>query len=180
MRTWTNDNRIWRGTALVAVAAGLWLLKRHYADSSVDRLVFILAPTAKLVSVATGVGFDLESGIGYLSHDHYFAIAKPCAGINFMVAAGALLGLVFSRRVCNIATACLAVVAAFGVAYAASIIVNATRIVLAMPLAQHPLASHFWTAGRVHRALGIAVYFGGLALLQLAAIRATADRRCPR
>jgi exosortase K len=178
MHSSTNHHKVWRAAALVAVATGLWLLKRHYADSSIDGLVFILGPTAKVVSLVTGVHFDLESGIGYLSHDHYFAIAKPCAGINFMVAAGAMLGLVFSRRACDLATACLSVVAAFGVSYAASVVINAARIVLAMPLAHHALASEFWTAGRVHRVLGIVVYFGGLALLHAGATRATAPRRC--
>lgn len=172
------ENRGWRAAALVAVGAGLWLLKRHYAQSSIDGLVFILAPTAKLVTLVSGVRFDLEAGIGYLSHDHLFAIAKPCAGINFMVAAGAMLGLVFSRRACDVATACAAVAASFAVAYAASVLVNAARILVALPLAEHPLVSEFWTAARVHRALGITVYFGGLALLHALASRAAAPRRC--
>jgi exosortase K len=168
----------WRAAALLVVGGGLLMLKQHYAHSSIEGLVFILSPTARLVTLLSGVRFDLESGIGYLSHDRLFAIAKPCAGVNFMVAAAALLGFVFSRRAFDLASTCVSVGATFAVSYAASVLVNAVRIAVAMRLAAHPLASEFWTAARVHRVLGIIVYFGGLAFLQAAAARATAPRRC--
>ncbi len=167
----------WRVAVLVVVGAGLWALKRLYADASVHGLVFVLGPTAKLVTLASGVRFDLESGAGYLSHARLFAIGKPCAGLNFMVAAWALLAYALSRLARDLASSAGVVAASLALSYVAAVLVNALRIVLALSLALHPVASEFWTAARVHRALGIVVYFGGLAVLHAAVTRALSHRR---
>jgi exosortase K len=171
----------WRAATIAAVAVGLWALKRHYAEASLAGLVFILGPTATLVSLLSGAPFELESGAGYLNREHLFVIGKPCAGINFMVVAWGMLALVFSRRSRDMTTAAGAVVASLSLSYVAAVIVNATRLLLAVTLAAHPLVSTFWTAARIHRALGIAVYFGGLTLLHACALRlVAADRTIPR
>jgi exosortase K len=173
----STRRRAWRVAVLAVVLAGLWLLKRHYARSSLDGLVFVLSPTATLVTLLTGVRFEMETGVGYLSHDRLFAIAAPCAGINFMIAAWALLAFLLSCRSRDLATSVEVIALSLAIAYAATVVVNATRIALALSLAAHPIASDFWTAGRAHRVLGIVVYFGGLLLLQSAAVRAIASRR---
>jgi exosortase K len=161
----------WRAAVLVMVGLGLWALKRHYAQASVEGLAFILAPTAKLVELVSGVHFEFEPGSGYLSREHLFALAKPCAGVNFMVAAWGMLGFVLSRRARNLTTSARTFFASLALSYLAAVLVNAVRVLIAMPLAAHPFVSHFWTAARVHRVEGIVVYFGGLALLHAVALR---------
>ena len=47
--------------ALAAVVLAItWSLKRLYSAAGSDQLQWLLAPTAWLVSLATGVAFDLE------------------------------------------------------------------------------------------------------------------------
>ena len=50
----------------------------------------------------------------------------------------------------------------------AAVVVNAARILVAMRLASADLASGWWTAARIHRLEGIAVYFAGLLSLDVA------------
>ena len=49
--------------------------------------------------------------------------------------------------------------------YAAAVVVNAVRVVIAMWLAAHPFAVSTLSPADIHRLEGIAVYFGGLVLL---------------
>ena len=72
---------------LLAVALVMWAIKRYYSDAAVDDLRWVLGPTARLVTVATGVPFEWEAGQGYLSRERLFLIEKVCAGLNFMIAA---------------------------------------------------------------------------------------------
>jgi exosortase K len=161
----------WRIAALAVVGLGLWALKRYYAGASAPGLAFVLAPTARLVALVSGKHFELEPGTGHLCRECLFAITKACAGINFLVAAWGMLAFVWSRRARG-PVSCGGVALASGAcAYIAAVLVNAVRILLAIPLAAHPFVSDFWTGARVHRAEGIVVYFGGLALLHALASR---------
>jgi exosortase K len=148
-----------------AAALTVWGLKRHYADASPDDLLWMLSPTAWLVSFATGATFAFQPAEGYLSREHLFLIEKSCAGINFMVAAFVMLVWALLHRVRSGGTS----VQVFGVSllasYSAALIVNAVRISVAMWLAAHPGALPAFSAADVHRFEGIAVYFGGLVLL---------------
>src|SRR5437016_5836528 len=78
-----RSSRMTTKLATLAVAAVLmWGLKRYSADAPVDQLRWILAPTARVVTLATGVPFEHERGEGYVSRERRFAIEKVCAGIN--------------------------------------------------------------------------------------------------
>ena len=152
---------------LVLVSATFvgWALKRHYADAGADDLLWILTPTAWLVAVVSGVTFELQPGEGYLSREHLFLIEKSCAGVNFMIAAFVML--VFARlqdaRALRAVPRVLAI--SLMAAYAAAVIANAVRIVVAMWLAAHQAALPALSPSDVHRIEGIVVYFGGLVAL---------------
>ena len=134
----------------LAIAYGL---KRHYSDDRVDRLDWILRPTAALV----GTDFERTPGEGYLSRDRHFLIAKACAGVNFLIVAfcAPVLGFVTSVR-----RKWLLVVGAAAAAYVATVLVNALRIAVAMQLepSQHQLE-------------GVVVYAVGLCLFYAATRR---------
>jgi len=163
-----SRHRWWPAATLAVTMLGAWGLKRHYSLSSTDGLLFILAPTERLVSLASGIHFEYETGVGYLCRDSLFAIAKPCAGINFMIAAWLMIGFVLAPRARGALGAARIVASSLALSYLASIVVNAARILIALQLAAHPIVSDFWTAGRIHRLEGIAVYFAGLAMLHAA------------
>jgi len=150
---------------LAVAALAIWGMKRYYADASADDLGWILGPTAQLVGVVTRTRFVAAAGEGYFSPERLFLIEKSCAGINFMIAAFGMLTFARLRRIGRGGSGALVLAVSLAASYAAAVIVNATRITIAMWLAAHPLAPSTFTAAEVHRFEGIAVYFGGLVLL---------------
>jgi exosortase K len=154
---------------LAVMALFVWSMKRHYSDAYVDDLWWMLNPTAQAVGVTTGTEFAMEPGEGYLSRERRFLIEKSCAGINFMIAAFGMLVLALLHRVTSALSGAAVLGISAMVSYGAAVLVNSTRIVIAMWLATHPIASSSMTAADVHRFEGIAVYFVGLiALYELA------------
>jgi exosortase K len=142
-----------------------WGLKRHYADARADDLAWILSPTARLVSATTGETFVMQPGEGYFSRERLFLIEKSCAGVNFMIAAFAMLILALFHRVESRVEAMRVLGASLLASYAAAVLVNAVRITVAMWLAAHQAALSTFSAADVHRVEGITVYFAGLVLL---------------
>jgi exosortase K len=149
--------------ALVALIA--WGLKRHYADSRVDDLWWILSPTAQAVHLMTGTAFAVVPGEGYFSRERLFLIEKSCAGINFMIAAFAMVAFTLLHRIRSAGAGAGVLGVSLLASYAAAVIVNTVRISIAMWLAAHPVTFSTLTAADVHRFEGILVYFGGLVLL---------------
>ena len=150
-------------TLAVAVLIALGL-KRHYADARAEDLAWILRPTARVVGLMTGTTFAPEAGEGYLSRERMFVIEKACAGVNFMIAAFAMLMLGLQHRVGSVRLAAGVLGASLAASYVTAVLVNAVRIDIAMWLAAHPAALPM-SAASVHRVEGVAVYFGGLLVL---------------
>jgi exosortase K len=161
---------------LVVIGMVMFLLKRHYSTAPVEDLRWILWPTSGMVSLLSGSTFEFEHGAGYLSRERLFLIEKSCAGVNFMIAALGMIGFGLSRDVRDWRPAASIVAGSLGLSYLTAVLVNAARILVAMRFASADLASGWWTAARIHRVEGIAVYFAGLLLLDLVA-RALAPAR---
>jgi exosortase/archaeosortase family protein len=94
-----------------------------------------------------------------------FLIEKACAGVNFMIAAFAMVAVALLHRVRSAGTGARVVAVSLVASYAAAVIVNAARISIAMWLAAHSVRLSTLSAADVHRLEGIIVYFGGLVLL---------------
>lgn len=163
---------------LAVVALSIWALKRHYADARADDLWWILAPTTAVVSQATHTQFTRISGEGYFAQERLFLVEKSCAGVNFMIAAFAVVMFVLFRHVRSWHSAGAVFVTSLIASYCAAVLVNATRIALAMWLAADGPALRITNAAQAHRVEGIVVYFGGLVLLHELARHV--DRRAAR
>ena len=150
---------------LLVAAFVAYTLKRHYSEAGADALWWILAPTASVVSLVTGSIFTHVPGEGYLSTERLFLIEKACAGINFMIAAFALVTFALRHRAKTVRTGSGVLGAAILASYGAALIVNTARIIVAMWLVSHPVAPSIATAADVHRLEGITVYFAGLVML---------------
>ena len=150
---------------LAVVALVAYGLKRHYADASTEALSWILTPTAHLAGLVTGVAFTAVPGEGYFSAERMFLIEKACAGVNFMIAAFAMVAFALLHRVRSVGEGARVLGVSLLASYAAAVIVNTVRISIAMWLADHPVPLSSLTAADVHRLEGITVYFGGLVLL---------------
>jgi exosortase K len=160
-----------RGLLLLIIVLAMVGLKLYYSMARVNDLQWILWPTAKIVGAISGIPFDFEPGAGYMSREHLFLIEKPCAGINFMIAALGMVGFVLSERAHGARASFGVLSVSLTLSYLAAVAVNTVRLLVALWLGAHPLVSSFWTAGRMHRVEGIAVYFGGLFALHLVARR---------
>ena len=150
---------------LAVMALVIWGMKRHYADARVDDLWWILTPTTRVVGGMTGATFVMVPSEGHVSHERLFVIEKSCAGINFLVAAFGMLMFALLYRVRSGLSGFCVLGVSLLAGYAATIVVNATRITIAMWLADRPAALSGLTSAQVHRLEGILVYFGGLMLL---------------
>jgi exosortase K len=158
-----NRKVIWSAQLLVVALCAL-TLKYHYSTATVDQLRWILAPTTVLVRLLSGRSFEFESYTGYMSSDHTFVIAAPCAGVNFLITAFLMLSL---RRLWRdrfqISWSFIPVTAA--VAYVTTLVTNTTRIYLALEMQKHSVEVSWLNANQLHRLEGIVVYFGFLLLL---------------
>jgi exosortase K len=154
-----------RAAVLAATALAMFALKRHYSTAEVEDLRWILWPTSTLVALVSGSAFEFERGAGYLSRECLFVIEKSCAGLNFMIAALGMTGFSLSRDAGRARPGAWIVVQSVALSYLAAVVVNTLRILVAIWLGSADLASGFWTAPRIHRLEGIAVYFGGLMVL---------------
>jgi exosortase K len=164
---------------LLAVAVLIaWGLKRHYADARADDLQWILSPTARLTGAATGATFVMQPGEGYFSRERMFLIEKSCAGVNFMIAAFAMLVVALAHRARSAVSVARVLGVSLAASYAAAVIVNTMRITIAMRLGAHPAALTGFSAAEAHRIEGIIVYFAGLVMLYELARRF--DRRATR
>jgi exosortase K len=164
--------------AVAAVALGIaWSLKAFYSRASFDELRWVLDPTVRLVGALGAGPFELEAHHGWLSRAHRFEVVPACAGLNFMIAAYLSLCCGLAH---HCARPCQRVALLFGgaaAAFAATLLANATRIVLAIRVHD---AAWSWgpiTPARAHLVVGVAVYsLGLLALYSVASRLAGGDR----
>ena len=148
----------WFGLALatIVVVAG----KQYFREASAENLRWLLAPTAKCVSVLTGTHFVREAGVGYIDRSVTFEIAPVCSGLQFMLAAILALSIGWLSGMQSWKGAVKRVAVAAGAAYAATIVVNTLRIAIAVRMHAHDLSG-----SELHRLEGIVVYLGGLCAL---------------
>ena len=166
------------GDAALATAAlgSAWALKAFYSRADADALRWILAPTVQLVRIATGVAFELEPHVGYLSRDRCFLVAPACAGVNFMIVAFVSLCLGLAHTCSGVGSRVALMLGGAAAAYAATVLANATRIALALRLREAGTALGPLTPARLHCALGVAVYFAFLLVVFSAAARGIGGR----
>ncbi|MBW2412347.1 MAG: exosortase K [Deltaproteobacteria bacterium] len=149
---------------VVFIAAGL---KYHYSKAGSDALIWILAPTATLVELTSGLPFEYEAQAGFVNSDRRIIIAPSCAGVNFLLVAfcmAAFCGLhLFRRQVHKL----LWLTASGLNAYFLTVVVNTLRIILSIYMYQLDIYGDWLTPLRLHRLTGIVIYFFFLCLFYM-------------
>jgi exosortase K len=155
---------IW-GAQFVVVLLCALALKSYYSTATPNELRWILAPTTALVEMLSGRSFEFESYTGYMSSDHTFVIAVPCAGVNFLLTAFLMitLRLLWRERFEGVSWRFLPIAALM--AYVATLIANTTRICVALEIQRRSIEVSWLTGNQLHRLEGIVIYFGFLLLL---------------
>ena len=164
----------WSAQLLFVLLCALGL-KYHYSTATPDGLRWILAPTTLLVELVSGRSFTFESYTGYMSSDHTFVIAAPCAGVNFLITAWLMLGFTRLWRDRFVGTDWRFLPLAAASAFVATLIANTVRIFLALEM--QSMQSSWLTANQLHRVEGIVVYFGFLLVLFVISERLEAGKR---
>jgi len=155
---------IWSAQLAVVLLCAL-ALKFYYSNATANELRWILAPTTALVELLSGRSFAFESYTGYMSGDHRFVIAVPCAGVNFLITAFLMLSLrrLWRDRLQGISWTFLPLSAVL--AYVSTLIANTTRIWIALEIQRRSFEVDGLSGNQLHRLEGIVIYFGFLLLL---------------
>lgn len=171
-----NRKMIW-GAQLALVLLCALALKLYYSTATPDELLWILAPTTALVELLSGRSFAFESYTGYMSSDHRFVIAVPCAGVNFLLTAFLMLSLrrLWRERLQGVNWRFLPITMAM--AYVATLIANTVRICVALEIQRRSIEVSWLGDNQLHRLEGILVYFGFLLLLFMLTERFESGRR---
>ena len=160
-----NRQRMIWGAQLAIVLLCALALKQYYSTATANELRWILAPTTLIVELLSGRSFVFESYTGYMSSDQRFVIAVPCAGVNFLIMAFLMLALrrLWTGRFQSVSWRVLPI--SIATAYVATVIANATRIVIALEIQRRSVEVSGLTENQLHSLEGIVVYFGFLLLL---------------
>ncbi len=137
----------------------IWGLKYHYSMAPAEHLKWILSPTAELVETITGHLFYFETGTGYINHDLKIIIAPACAGVNFLIAAFGMGFFAGIFKLSGLKSKCIWLIGCAAGAYLATISVNAFRIGISIALISADIHAGCFTPQRVHRMIGILIYF---------------------
>ncbi|MEP7074233.1 MAG: exosortase K [Acidobacteriota bacterium] len=164
----TDVRRVAQLTLVLLLSFGL---KFYYSTANANDLRWILAPTAWLVSLVTGMTFQFEPYGGYLSFDRTFLIAPACSGVNFLVISFLVLTLGKLWRRSPHAFRWPFLPAAVSIGYLSTIIANTARISAAILLRPFTSGLTWIDPEEVHRLEGIIIYFGFLILVFVASER---------
>ena len=151
------------GLALLAVA------KYYYSKAGSDDLLWLLSPTARLVTILSGIDFTYIPGTGYVNHAYQFIIAGSCSGFQFMTIASAMLFFSFLPRMETRTKGAVWLGAAVMLSYIYTVFINSWRILVSVRLPLYLRKRGFFyafgtwlTPERLHTVIGIFIYFSSL------------------
>lgn len=141
-------------------------LKYFYSKAGSNELKWILTPTAWWVRILSGIAFEYEPHVGYVSHDARFIIASSCSGVQFMIISMATLIYSYVHRMRTMGKGFCWISLSIGASYLLTIFVNGFRIVFSIYLPLYLSRTDGYrgwiTPEKLHTITGIVVYFTSL------------------
>ncbi|MBD5455422.1 MAG: exosortase K [Lachnospiraceae bacterium] len=181
IKTLIKENLIYYLTGFLIVFG----LKLFYSKADCDMLTWILAPTARWVSILSGIPFWYEPGMGYVNYGLKFIIASSCSGVSFMIITIATLIFSFVHRFDRPQKKAGWILGSIIFSYLYTVFVNGLRIILAiyipLNLEEKGFISRYLTAARLHTLIGTVVYFTALLTIYNVTgylFQGTAVRKC--
>lgn len=143
-------------------------IKLFYSNAGSDELLWILAPTAWWARALSGIAFEYQPHVGYVSHACRFVIASSCSGVQFMTVSFATLIFSYVHRMKTAKKGLCWLALCLVNSYLITVFVNGIRIVISiyLPMAAsvHGLAGRLGPE-RLHTVIGIAIYFTSLFII---------------
>ena len=153
--------RKWQVAAIAIAAVVVIAGKQYYRTATPGDLAWILAPTAHALTALHCGHFVFDAQAGWVDANQSFAIAPACAGLHFALAAFLALVIGWLSRMRDAKSTAKRLLLAAAIAYVATIVVNTTRIAIALAMRRPDL----------HQMEGTLVYLGGLVLVYALARR---------
>lgn len=136
-----------------------------------DALRWILTPTARWVSVLSGIPFEYLPHMGYVNHYHQFLIAPSCSGTRFMLLTFLMCIFSFLYQIEDGRKGYLWFGFSAVFAYMSTIFVNSLRIIasiyIPIQLEARNLLDGWLTQDRLHTLIGTGTYFSSLLIIYL-------------
>ena len=154
-----KSSNIHKLTGGVTILTAAYLLKDFYSAAGTEDLSWIIAPTAWLAELFSGLSFTPEPGYGWVDVVHNVVIAPVCAGVNFLIIAFCMSAFQVLWKKSSAKALISGIVLAGAASYLLTIIANATRIILAVALFNLDIYNEWLTPDMVHRVAGIVVYY---------------------
>lgn len=146
-------------------------IKYIYSKASCAQLDFILAPTARWVTLISGISFTKQADVGYINHSIRFIIAPSCSGVQFMLITFAALFFPFVHRTKPVRGGICWLAGSFIFSYPFTVFVNGFRIMLAIYIPVYfdkwNIYADWLTPERLHTIIGTVVYVASLLALYL-------------
>jgi len=144
-----------------------WGLKYQYSRAGSEELFWVLAPTAGLVELISGVQFENEAHTGFVSQGYRFIIAPACAGINFLIIAFCMATFSGMHALERHRAKLFWLGTGFLSAYVLTIVVNTFRIIVSINTYMADIQLGWLTPSRIHRLEGVVIYFFFLSLFYM-------------
>lgn len=164
-------NSIQQITSLALYLCCAAILKLFYSHATPNDLQWILQPTAFLVEIFTGSNFVFKIAEGYCSIDNKIIIAPACAGVNFMIVILCLTATLACKykQIQKVRQFFLYLATILTISYCATLLFNTIRIIVAMAFYDAGIQWGYFTQERIHRLIGIVIYFAGACFVYLLA-----------
>jgi exosortase K len=148
-------------------------IKYIYSKASSAELDFILAPTARWVTLISGVGFTKQADVGYINHSIRFIIAPSCSGVQFMLITFATLFFPFVHKTNSMRGGVCWLAGSFVFSYPFTVFINGFRIMLVIYIPVYfdewNIYANWLTSERLHTIIGTVVYVASLLAVYLLA-----------
>jgi exosortase K len=143
------------------------LLKLGYTYSTTDHLLFLLSPTNKGIEwlTASSASYSLTEGFRHLSLS--IIIDRSCSGFNFWLLSFSLLSLSTIRFYTTHRQKLLAVTTLLLISYVVTVLVNVSRILIAIKTLQYKSSWPFLDQAWLHEAQGAFIYLLFLIVLYI-------------
>lgn len=132
--------------------------KLFYSLSSVQSLLFLLAPVTFLVSAFTGIPFEYYEASGYANLYQGIVIGKSCSGMNYLLLLCSTTMICFLHHFKKPGRKFLFMIAALAASYLVCIYATAARIIVSIPLLSAGDGFWFLKTDIAHKIVGIVVY----------------------
>ena len=153
----------------ILTIAIMFVMRNFSRITDSDAYIWILASTARWVSVLSGISFEYLPHEGYINRFYRFLIAPSCSGIRFMLLTFVMLIFSFLHQIKSVRKGYLWFCLSAILSYLLTIFVGGIRIVVSIylpdVLENLGFMNGWLTPDRLHTMIGASIYFTSLCII---------------